>query len=108
MSTTAERIMAAEKARGRTEEIIYRPAGGDAREITVMVARETPDETMHATAPVIRVTALNDEDAGITPADIDTGSDGIDVAERLGGTVQTRSIRRITEQDSEFVTLEVS
>lgn len=96
---------------GWTEKVLYRPAksGLRAREITVLVERAGSETVMSGKAPAFRVTALNDELDGIpsNPAISDAGGDRIDVAERLGGPRVTRGLQRFTDQDVDFVTVEV-
>ena len=107
MATAAERQFDHLKAQGRTEQVTYRPDGGDAREITALVDREPRDETLNASVPVIRLTVLNDATKGITPAELDLGADRISVAEKIGGTAISRNISQIAAQDAEFLTIEV-
>ncbi len=95
------------KRLGHTEELSYTPGGGEARTLTAVVDRDGLDDQGNTIAPRLRVTVLNDEADGIPLAELDTGTDTIDVADRLGGTARTRQFRQIVLQDSDFLTMEV-
>jgi len=107
MSALAERMMAKFNGLGQTEDVVYRPAQGSPRQITALVDRQAPEGVMNSTVFPLRVTVLNDQFKGIDPAQMDRGTDRLDVAERIGGELSTRAIQRIVDQDSEFATLEV-
>lgn len=103
----AECAFDADDAETPSEEIVYRPNGGDARTIRAIVTREIPREIGNARSPLVRLTVQNDATDGITAAEIDDGADQIDVATKPGGTATTRNIYRVVSSNTAFVTLEV-
>jgi len=92
-----------------TEEIVYRPSGGNPRHIRAHVDRtgEAALGRGSAQSPVLRVTVLNDTALGIGSAEINVGSDTVDVAERYGEEDKTRSIYRIAEHSGAHLVIEV-
>ena len=106
-SDVAKRQMTRFELLDMTEDLVYRPSGGDARTISALVDRPGADELGHgqAAAPEIRV--LNDATDGIDATELDLGADTIDVAERVGGTAAARRFNRIIGQDSEWLAFTV-
>jgi len=106
-SDRAKRELAAYKRQGRTEAVVYRPAGGTARTIDALVRRGRREQAVNATKAGIEIAVLNDATLGIAPASMNKGSDQVDVAERFGGSPQSRRFTEIVEQDADWATLEV-
>lgn len=106
---TAARQLAALSDRSMTESVIYRPGGGDARTIDAVVHRGGRDRRVGAATPGIRLTVLNDATGGITPTELNSGSDRVDVAEHVGGTATARNVSRLVDEetDEEITTVEV-
>jgi hypothetical protein len=94
--------------RGWTERVIYRPGkpGLAPREIDALVERVGPEQVMSGQAMGIHVTALNDAVDGIPtdPSLSDVGTDALDVAERRGGPLVSRSIQRFLQADDPELT----
>ncbi|HUT60767.1 MAG TPA: hypothetical protein VNA25_23220 [Phycisphaerae bacterium] len=107
-SDGAKRHLSTLKRLGATEQVTYRPCSGQARQIDVLVERQTPADMMHAMAPEMTVTALNDAAAGIATGSIDAGADRLEIAERLGGPAASRGIQQIAGQQADWVTLKIS
>lgn len=103
----AKRHLATMKRQEQTESVIYRRGSGKPRVIDVIVERLGIQVEGHAGVPVFHVAAINDQIYGIDPAFIDRGADHMDVAEKVGGTPIERAVKRIVEQDSGWVTVEV-
>ena len=103
----ADLLFDAADAETPTEEVIYRPDGGVARPIRAYVVREQPEAYGRARAAVTTVQVLNHATDGITAAELNKGSDTIDVAERYGGTKKNRGVHRIIEQNGAYLLLEV-
>jgi hypothetical protein len=104
MSTTrAIAMMNLWKTLCQTESLTYRPSGGAAVVIDALVSRKPPETFQSGAAPIIHVTVLNDSSLGISTATLKPGVDGLDVAEKLGGTPVTRIIAETVSQDPEFV-----
>ncbi len=100
MLEAARRHLAAMTDRGLTEEVIYRPDGGDPRTIDAIVERPGRETFgTNAPAPRFRVRAVNSATDGIAATEVDTGKDRIDVAERIGGEATSRQITRLSELD---------
>lgn len=80
------------------------------RPITVYVDRLTPapvDGAPHGHAPVLSVTAQNDNINGIDPTELDLGRDLINLPLRIGQTAQDRPVKGIISQDEGMLVLEV-
>jgi hypothetical protein len=110
-SEQAKRELATQARLGLTERVLYRPgrAGLLPREIDAQVNRLPSQEVGHSRTMVYTVTALNDEVLGI-PSDprlSDTGTDRIELADRIGGELAPKAVGRFTSQDNDWVTLEV-
>jgi len=92
------------------ERIVYRPADGMPREITAIVTRR-PRELMDDVGvllPKLSIIVANHPQLGISSAQLDTGRDRVDVAERCGGPVVTRMVGEIVgEHDEGMIELEV-
>ena len=106
-SEQAKRQLTRMQELGLTESLAYRPKVGASRTIVAVVDRQLPAEVMHALAPGMVVTALNDATLGIVPASLDVGADSIDLAERFGGTAAARGIQAVTNQDSDWISFTV-
>lgn len=92
------------------EDIKYLPAGGGQREIRAIIDREPPtdlDGAPHGQAPRCTITVANNSTTGISSSEIDTGGDKVELAMRMGETVQQRRITKIASQDAGMMTLEV-
>jgi len=92
------------------ESVVYRPRTGAPRTIQAIVDRSPPGpiaEAPGAQAPTLRLDVLNDSEAGIRAADLDTGGDRVDVAVRPGGPVTTRRIVLLLDGDEAMLRLEV-
>ena len=120
MSITATQLLADARAfldAFPTETVIYRPAGGVARNVVALVDRDPPGPLAGMAAAIgkqVRITVVNqatnaddDDYGGIAATEIDTGGDKVDVAPRLGETAETRPIKRIAMQDEGMLTIEV-
>lgn len=67
------------------------------------VAAYTPDgETI---LPELEIRVANDATTGISGSEIDTGGDQIEVAFKVGGTAEKRSIQMVTESDEGMLVL---
>lgn len=81
------------------EDINYKKDSGVVREVRMLVDRALSTEIGAAATPSITIHFLNDADDGITSAELDTGLDAYEIAERFGGTAVYRGIANIIEQD---------
>lgn len=78
------------------------------REIKAVVTRNqvsafTPDGEV--ILPELEIRVANDATTGISRDEIDTGGDQIEVAVKVGGTAERRSIQYITESDEGMLVL---
>lgn len=106
-SDRAKRHLARITARGGSETLTYRH-GATSREIQGLVNRTPPTEQFgQGQVPTCTVVVLNDAELGIASTEIDTGSDGLDVAERIGKTPAARNIDSIAEQSPDWMTLHI-
>ena len=111
-TNTAKLLMAAWKAMGWTEDVVYSPGrgGAPARTITVIVDRGGEEALpQHGQAELMHVTAINGEPEGISsdPELSDVGADRLAVALRRGGTPATRGLGKFVQQDKDFVKVEI-
>jgi len=91
------------------EPVIYRPYGKTPRSIDAIVVREPPATIAEAGSLAARITikALNNALVGISSAQVDTGRDKLDVAQRQGATATTRSIAGRVRTMGGFTILEI-
>jgi hypothetical protein len=92
------------------ESVVYYPSSGTGRTIEGIVTRSGPMELQGFPAgrsELLQVSVANDAVSGISSAEIDTGTDFIEVAARLGDTAKKRRVLRIVSQDYGMMTLEV-
>jgi hypothetical protein len=106
-SDRAKREMARLEALGLTETVSYMTGNEDARAISACVDRQAATPMMQGVVFENQVCVLNDPLLGIDAANMDVGSDRIELAERVGGTAKARGIQRIISQDADFLTLAV-
>jgi len=91
---------------GMTESIVYRPYGGTARTINAAIQRPSlGDPYMSGAALQFIVTVLNSATSGVSSAELDTGRDQIDIAERPGGTATSRTVHSLISQSSEYLAI---
>lgn len=92
------------------EDIKYLPAGGGQREIVAIVDRGQPaplDGAPHGHSPLLTISVANDSTTGISSSEIDTGGDKVELAVRIGETVQQRRITKVLSQDAGMMKLEI-
>ena len=81
------------------------------RQITAIVDRGQPtglDGAPHGNAPLATIEVANDPTIGISSSEVDTGGDKVEVALRIGETVQQRRITEVLEnQDTGMMRLEI-
>jgi hypothetical protein len=98
-------------------ETIYYLGGGTTttggafpgRAITALVDRQ-PNEAMPAAQgnrPVFQVYVQNDATDGISASELDTASDALRIARRVGGSLETFRVMRVAIQDNGMLQLEV-
>ena len=91
--------------------IKYLPKGGGERQILAIVDIGQPndlDGAPHGNAPLLTISVANDSTTGISSSEVDTGGDKVELALRLGDTVQQRRITEILEdQDVGMMRLEI-
>lgn len=93
-----------------SELIKYLPSGGGQREILAVVTREQPEKlggAPHGRTPKVTISVANDSTTGISSSEINTGADKVELALRIGQTVQQRRIANILSQDHGFLELEI-
>jgi hypothetical protein len=107
-SDRAKRMLERFRAAGETETVQFVPEGGPRRPIEALVNREPPVDVGSSQGPALELMALNDAVAGLPPpASLDLRADRIEVAERFGGPVRSRSLVRIAAADADWVTVEL-
>jgi hypothetical protein len=92
------------------ETVTYRPAGGGTRQIKAVVERAVPGAlgaAPHGQAPVKAIGVINSDTSGISGAELDIGGDRVDIADKVGGTAQTRPIVEQLTADSGMLRLRV-
>jgi hypothetical protein len=94
-------------SRGRAEMVLYRPTNGRPRVIIGLIDREGPQDVLTTLTPQIVVTVLNDERYGIPSKLLDTGTDRLDVAERIGHPSEPRAIQSVRSHDADWVSVVV-
>ena len=91
------------------EAVTYKPSGGSSRAITVIVDREI-DQSLpafaQAAAPLLRVTARNSATEAITPDELNTGLDEINLPRRIGETARDFTIASLVSQDYGMIKME--
>jgi len=97
------------RAAGLTETVVYRPVGGDSRQIQAVVDRDAPAEAAgnNATGLPLRLTVLNDGSLGVSSAELDRGGDGFDVPELPGRATARRLVVRVESADDDWLMLAV-
>jgi len=92
------------------ETIVYYPNGDVSRQILAIVDRKPPeklDDAPYGAAPLMTITVANNQTAGISSKQVDTGLDKVELAVRIGQAVQQRMLTGIISQDAGMLTLEV-
>jgi len=106
LSGTTEKIISALGG----EALTYKPAGGGTRAISAIVDRRDISplgSAPHGHSQRLEILVVNDATDGIAATEVDTGGDMVTVARRIGEAAQDRPIKKIVNQDSDGVLLEV-
>jgi len=106
-TASAQFTMQSLAAAGRSESVVYRPSAGEARTIEAIVERAGREAARGGAVPRMVVTVVNDATIGITPDEIDSGGDRLDVAEHLGDAAGWLQITEVMAENIDFITLAV-
>jgi len=101
--------MAGYERQEQTETVVYRPAAGGTRSVQALVERPGRQrQDGLPPVPTFAVTVLNDATVGVTPAEVNSGGDTIDLAEFPGGTGVARQVLDARADDANWTTLTAS
>lgn len=92
------------------ETVVYRPKTGATRSIQAVVDRDPPAFLAEAAGFLVNgchVIVRNSVTAGMAASELLVGGDRLDVADRPGGTLITRTVTRIVQQDAGVLRLEI-
>ena len=92
------------------ETVTYKPRAGGSRSISAVVSREPPEGlhgAPHGSSSVTTIEVANDSTTGINSNEVDIGGDNVNLAVRIGESVQDRPIKKIISQDAGMMRLEL-
>ena len=92
------------------EAVTYVKASAATRSITALVDRNPAQplsEPPSGIRPLTTVAVLNSATLGISASELETSTDTIKFAKRVGGTAESWSIARLLDQDETMLLLEV-